>query len=79
MPLLLGLLRLMGGPAHASGVGGLHAFLERGYAAFAHMKGAQAFIDTIVADERGEHERLSQLDSTRGRSSRSAGEKPAKH
>ena len=28
-----GLLRMMRGPAHAGGVGGLHEFLERGYAA----------------------------------------------
>ena len=65
MPLLRGLLKLMGGPAHASGVGGLHAFLERGYAAFAHMRGGQEFIDTIVTREREEHMHLAQLDQPR--------------
>lgn len=58
MPLLAGLLRMMRGPAHAGGVGGLHEFLERGYAAFAHMKDGRAFILTIVERERTEHERL---------------------
>jgi len=67
MPLLHSLLRLMGGPAHASGVGSLHAFLERGYAAFAHMKGGQEFIDTIVTREREEHMRLVQPDRPRSK------------
>ncbi len=58
MPLLAGLLRMMRGPAHAGGVGGLHEFLERGYAAFAHMKDGRAFIQTIVERERAEHRRL---------------------
>ena len=43
--------------AHRS-VGGLHEFLERGYAAFAHMKDGQAFISSIANRERQEHERL---------------------
>lgn len=67
MPLLRGLLRVMGAPAHASGVGGLHAFLERGYAAFAHMRGGQEFIETIVTREREEHMRLAQLNQSRSR------------
>ena len=58
MPLLAGLLRMMRGPAHASGVGALHEFLERGYAAFAHMNDGHLFIRTIVDRERAEHERL---------------------
>jgi len=58
MPLLAGLLRMMRGPAHAGGVGGLHEFLERGYAAFAHMKDGRAFIRTIVEREQAEHQRL---------------------
>lgn len=58
MPLLAGLLRMMRGPAHAAGVGGLHEFLERGYTAFAQMKDGRAFIQTIVDRERAEHQRL---------------------
>ena len=60
MPLLSGLLRMMRGPAHAGGVGGLHEFLERGYSAFAHMKDGRAFIQTIVTRERAEHQRLAE-------------------
>lgn len=58
MPLLAGLLRMMRGPAHAGGVGGLHEFLERGYTAFAHMTDGRAFVRTIVERERAEHLRL---------------------
>ncbi len=57
-PLLSGLLRMMRTPAVAGGVGGLHEFLERGYAAFAHMNDGQAFIKSIEKRERDEHERL---------------------
>lgn len=58
MPLLMTLLRVMRAPATAGGVGGLHEFLERGYAAFAHMKGGREFIDAIISREREEHQRL---------------------
>ncbi len=61
MPFLRSLLKLMSGPAHASGVGGLHAFLERGYAAFAHMGGGAEFINMIVMREREEHMRVVQV------------------
>ena len=57
-PLLRGLLRMMRAPAVAGGVGGLHEFLERGYAAFAHMNEGQAFIKLIATRELAEHERL---------------------
>ena len=57
-PLLRGLLRMMRTPAVAGGVGGLHEFLEHGYAAFAHMKDGQAFISSIANRERQEHDRL---------------------
>ena len=57
-PLLRGLLRMMRTPAVAGGVGGLHEFLERGYAAFAHMKDGQAFIQSIAKRELVEHEQL---------------------
>jgi hypothetical protein len=59
MPLLMTLLRVMRVPATAGGVGGLHEFLERGYAAFAHMKGGREFIEAIISREREEHQRLS--------------------
>jgi len=58
LPLLSGLLRMMRAPAHTGGVGTLHEFLERGYAAFAHMKAGRTFVDTIVQRERAEHQRL---------------------
>lgn len=61
MPLLLSLLKLMRSPAHAAQVGELQRFLERGYAAFAHMKGGKEFIDAIVSRERREHERLARV------------------
>ena len=57
-PLLRGLLRMMRTPAVAGGVGGLHQFLERGYAAFAHMNDGQPFIKSIAKRERDEHDRL---------------------
>ncbi|MBC7709621.1 MAG: hypothetical protein H7203_06155, partial [Rhizobacter sp.] len=57
-PLLRGLLRMMRTPAVAGGVGGLHQFLERGYAAFAHMDDGQAFIESIATRELAEHQRL---------------------
>jgi hypothetical protein len=63
MPLLLSLLKLMRGPAHAANVGELQSFLESGYAAFSHMKGGKAFIDSIVSRERREHLRLAKLGS----------------
>ena len=65
LPLLRGLLRMMSGPAQIGGVGGLHAFLERGYAAFAHMGDAKEFINAIVHQERAEHARLARLDHQR--------------
>ena len=69
LPLLRRLLRMMSGPAQIGGVGGLHAFLERGYAAFAHMGGAEDFINAIVDQEREEHVRLARLDQSGGKPS----------
>lgn len=57
-PLLRTLLRMMHAPAAAGGVRGLHEFLERGYAAFAHMKDGREFIRSIADREREEHDRL---------------------
>ncbi|MGD8481641.1 MAG: hypothetical protein PVF61_02350 [Gammaproteobacteria bacterium] len=39
------------GPAHMAGFGALHDFIERGFVAFRHMKGADEFIDTIQTRE----------------------------
>lgn len=39
------------GPAHMAGFGALHDFIERGFVAFRHMKGAGEFLGTIEARE----------------------------
>lgn len=72
LPLLRRLLRMMSRPAQIGGVGGLHAFLERGYAAFADMGGANDFINAIVTQEREEHARLTQLAVPRNKSAGSS-------
>jgi hypothetical protein len=51
-------LRLMRGPAAAAGLGALQGFLERGFDTFRAMAGAQHFLDTIAARERGLAARL---------------------
>lgn len=50
-PLVAGALRVMEGPAHAAGLGALHDFLARGFAAFRGMRGADEFLATIAARE----------------------------
>lgn len=45
-------LRLAHTPAHLAGWHELQGFLERGYAAFKHMKGASDFLNTIVGREK---------------------------
>ncbi|WP_374398846.1 hypothetical protein [Niveibacterium sp.] len=50
-PMIRGMLRLMGGPARAVGLGALHTFLVRGFEAFAHMDGAGHFLDCIIERE----------------------------
>jgi hypothetical protein len=50
-PLIAGALRLMEGPAHAAGLGALHEFLARGFAAFRGMRGADEFLALIGARE----------------------------
>jgi hypothetical protein len=45
-------VRLMRGAAAASGLGDLHAFLERGFEAFRAMGGAEEFLATVAARER---------------------------
>lgn len=44
-------LKLAHTPAHLAGWHELQGFLERGYAAFKHMKGAEEFLSTIVGRE----------------------------
>jgi hypothetical protein len=51
-PLLRNSLRLMRGPARASGLGELQRFLEAGFDTFRAMSGAHEFIATVDARER---------------------------
>ena len=44
-------LRLAHAPAMLAGWGELQGYLERGFAAFRHMKGAEGFLETIVRRE----------------------------
>jgi hypothetical protein len=44
-------LKLAHTPAHLTGWSDLQGFLERGYAAFKHMKGAEEFLNIIVTRE----------------------------
>jgi len=52
-PVLRHTLRLMRAPARAAGMGALQSFLERGFDTFREMRGAQDFLATIAARERG--------------------------
>ena len=52
MPMLAASLKLMKKPAEMAGLGELHHFLHRGFEAFAHMKGADEFLQRIVQGER---------------------------
>lgn len=51
MPLIHFSLKLMSGPAHLSGLGALHSFLQRGFDAFSYMKGADEFLAIITERE----------------------------
>jgi len=51
MPLIRGALAMMRQPAKLAGMAVLHDFLERGFDAFRTMKGAEAFVATIVGRE----------------------------
>lgn len=44
-------LKLAHGPAHLAGLGALQDFLERGFSAFLHMKGAADFMQAIKTRE----------------------------
>lgn len=50
-PMLYTTLRLARVPAQMAGFGALQSFLERGFAAFRKMGGADRFLDTIVSRE----------------------------
>jgi len=52
-------LKLMKKPAELAGLAALHAFLHRGFTAFAHMKGADEFLQRIVQGEREQMQRWS--------------------
>ena len=50
-PLVLRMLKLMRTPAKLAGLGDFQDFLERGFAAFASMGGARAFLETLEERE----------------------------
>lgn len=50
-PFIAGALRVMETPARAAGLGALHDFLARGFAAFRGMRGADEFLAAIAARE----------------------------
>lgn len=54
-PMVHRLIRMMHAPAVMAGFGALQGFLQRGLDAFAHMRGAEHFLDTI---EQREHSAL---------------------
>jgi len=56
--LIVGLLHLAHGPAHAAGLGRLHKFLQRGFDSFGTMKGADEFLAEISKRERNVMTRL---------------------
>jgi len=60
---LRGSLRLMRAPARAAGLGSLQTFLERGFDAFAGMKGAERFLGLIERRERALADHLFSLDA----------------
>ena len=52
LPMLAASLKLMKKPAELAGLSELHGFLQRGFTAFVHMKGAEEFLQRIVQEER---------------------------
>ena len=50
-PWIFATLKLMRGPARLAGLQDLQMFLERGFAAFRHMGGADHFLATITGRE----------------------------
>lgn len=51
MPLIHLSLKLMQAPAHLSGLGALHSFLQRGFDAFHSMQGADEFLSIVSQRE----------------------------
>lgn len=51
-PLVNALLKSMAPAARAAGLGAMHEFLRRGFAAFKAMRGADEFLATVLARER---------------------------
>ena len=51
-PLIRTALAMMRQPARAAGLGALQDLLERGFAAFARMHGAETFLSTVKAREK---------------------------
>jgi hypothetical protein len=58
VPMLSAMLHMMKGPAEMWGLSHLHHFLQRGFDAFAGMKGAREFLDTIRQRESAINRRL---------------------
>jgi hypothetical protein len=50
-PLIGGLLRAMEGPARIAGLSAMHVFLVSGFRAFRSMRGADAFLRTVIDRE----------------------------
>jgi hypothetical protein len=57
-PMIGTTLKLMRAPARGAGLAALQSFLERGFVAFKHMHGAEAFLATITERETALVERL---------------------
>lgn len=51
-PLIFSTLKMLRGPAQMAGLGEMQRFLEAGFTAFRHMKGADYFLATIASRER---------------------------
>ena len=51
-PLIFSMLRMLRRPAQLAGLGEMQQFLESGFTAFRHMKGAAHFLATIAKREK---------------------------
>ena len=51
-PLIFSTLKMLKGPAQMAGLGEMQQFLEAGFTAFRHMKGADYFLATIATREK---------------------------
>jgi hypothetical protein len=57
-PLIYSTLRMLRAPARLAGLAHMQQFLEKGFTAFRHMRGADYFLQTIAARERTLIERI---------------------